>query len=84
MTFQSEMYSYYTHTVIHCSSLTDPDNGTVSLSGTTYNSVSTYSCDSGYVLMGDDMRTCSDTGLWSGNQPTCTGNIDVCTRGCSN
>ena len=51
--------------------LTDPDNGAVSLSGTTYNSVATYSCDSDYVLMGDNTRRCLDTGLWSGSTPTC-------------
>ena len=56
---------------VDCGDLTDPDNGAVSLSGTTYNSVATYSCDSGYVLMGDDMRTCLDTGVWSGSAPTC-------------
>ena len=65
-----------THTDVDCGDLTDPENGAVSVSGTTYNSVATYSCDTGYVLMGDDMTTCLDTGLWSGDQPTCTGNID--------
>ena len=56
---------------VDCGGLTNPENGAVSLSGTTYNSVATYSCDSGYVLMGDDMRTCLDTGSWSGSAPTC-------------
>ena len=56
----------------------DPENGRVSLSGTTltYNSVATYSCDAGYDLMGDNTRTCLGTGNWSGEEPTCTSKLD--------
>ena len=64
-----------THTDVDCGDLTDPDNGAVSVSGTAYNSLATYSCNSGYVLMGDDMRTCLDTGLWSGSTPV---NLTAC------
>ena len=54
----------------------DPENGRVSLSGTTYTSVATYSCDSGYDLMGNDTRTCLGTGNWSGGEPTCISKLD--------
>lgn len=57
---------------VDCGPLDNPEDGAVSLTGTTYISVATYSCDSGYVLMGDEMRTCLDTGLWSGSTPTCS------------
>ena len=62
---------YTTLPGIDCGLLTDPENGEVSFSTATYSSVATYSCDSGYALIGDNMRTCLDTGLWSGSAPTC-------------
>ena len=62
---------YYTCTDIDCGPLGHPDNGRMSLSGTTYNSVATYSCDSGYGLIGNNTRTCLGTGNWSGEEPTC-------------
>ena len=58
--------------VITCEPLVDPPNGVVSFN-TTVNSVATYSCNTGYTLTGDDMRTCLETGVWSGSAPTCTG-----------
>ena len=59
--------------VIDCGSLGNPENGMVSVSTTTYNSVANYSCNTGYNLTGEMSRTCLDTGLWSGSEPTCTG-----------
>ena len=48
----------------------------MSLSGTTYNSVVTYSCGSGYDLIGNNTRTCLETGNWYGGQPICTSKLD--------
>jgi len=31
----------------------------------------TYSCDKGYNLFGDSIRTCQVTGVWSGSERTC-------------
>ena len=39
--------------------------------GTTFGETATYSCDTGFTLIGDTTRTCQATGLWSGNAPTC-------------
>ncbi|XP_078468411.1 sushi, von Willebrand factor type A, EGF and pentraxin domain-containing protein 1-like isoform X2 [Lampetra planeri] len=38
-----------------------------------------YLCNEGYILFGNNMRTCSNIGKWSGKEPSCTiaGN-DVC------
>ncbi len=34
--------------------------------------VATYTCNDGYLLMGDDMmRTCGSERMWSGSEPTC-------------
>ena len=60
---------------VDCGTLGNPANGMVSVSTTTYNSVATYSCNPGYALTGDDMRTCLDTKSWSGSEPTCIGEL---------
>ena len=61
-------------TVVDCPSLTDPANGSVThTSGTTFGQTATYSCNTGYNLVGDSIRTCQATGEWSGSAPTCEG-----------
>ena len=55
-----------------CGTLIDPGNGRVShTTGTTFGQAATYSCDTGYNLMGDSIRMCQATGVWSGSAPTC-------------
>ena len=61
--------------VVNCDGLTDPENGTVTLPGTTFNSTATYSCNDGYNLVGDTTRTCLASGSWSDTAPTCTGGV---------
>ena len=57
-----------------CGTLTNPANGQVShTAGTTFGQTATYSCDTGYNLVGDNTRTCQDTGVWSGSTPGCQG-----------
>ena len=59
-------------TVVDCSALTDPLNGQVShTAGTTFGQTATYSCNTGYNLVGDSTRTCEADGMWSGSAPTC-------------
>ena len=58
-------------TVVDCGSLADPRNGDVDFSSTTFNSKATYSCDKGYVLVGQELRVCQANGDWSGEAPTC-------------
>ena len=60
------------HAVVDCGALDNPENEVVLSTDTTYNSVATYSCNAGYTLTGDDMRTCQSSGVWSGSKPTCT------------
>ena len=60
--------------VVDCGSLTDPANGSVThTAGTTFGQTATYSCNTGYNLVGDSTRTCQATGVWSGSAPTCEG-----------
>jgi len=59
-------------TVVDCNALNDPANGQVNhTSGTTFGETATYSCNTGYNLVGDNTRTCEATGNWSGSAPTC-------------
>ena len=55
-----------------CSELYSPVNGEVTWTGLTSGSTATYTCDSDYQLIGDQIRTCLNTGVWSGRKPTCT------------
>ena len=65
---------YYTLTAVDCGNLTDPHNGQVDhTAGTTLGQTATYSCNTGYNLVGDSTRTCQATGNWSGSAPTCLG-----------
>ena len=61
------------HSAVDCGSLDNPGNWVVSFTTTTYNSVATYSCSTGYTLTGDDRRMCLESGLWSGSEPMCIG-----------
>ena len=57
---------------VDCGTLNAPANGQVSHSaGTAFGQTATYSCDIGYILMGDSTRTCQAMGMWSGSAPTC-------------
>ena len=58
-------------TAIECERLPDIENGRVILSGTIVGSTATYSCSSGYILVGDRTRTCQSSGRWSGSEPFC-------------
>jgi hypothetical protein len=56
---------------VDCGPLGAPANGAVSAPATTFGSVATYSCSSGYRLVGDASRTCTETAVWSGTEPRC-------------
>ena len=66
------LYIYiHISTVVDCNALPDPTNGQVSITGTTFGETATYSCNTGYNLVGDNTRTCQADGMWSGSEPTC-------------
>ena len=61
-------------TAVNCGTLTNSTNGQVSYTaGTTFGQTATYSCNTGYTLVGDSTRTCQSTGVWSGSTPICQG-----------
>ena len=65
-------YLYFYHSEGPCSTLTNPSNGVVTWTGLTSGSTATYTCNSGYELIGNTVRTCQN-GRWSGQAPTCSG-----------
>ncbi len=75
----SEYFPVATSTV--CSDLSAPTNGeSISYNAGTMNNrpvntVATYTCNDGYVLMGDATRTCQSDGDWSSTAPTCAGKL---------
>ena len=67
-------YVFLSLTAVDCGNLTDLANGQVNHTcGTTNGQTATYSCNTGYNLVGDSTRTCQATGNWSGSAPTCAG-----------
>ena len=57
---------------LDCGNLDEPTDGAVTMSNmNVYNSVATYSCNTGYMLIGATQRTCQADGSWSGSGPTC-------------
>ena len=61
-------------TVVECGTLNATTNGQVNhTAGTTFGQTATYSCDTGYNLVGNSTRTCQADGVWSGSEPTCQG-----------
>ena len=55
-----------------CERLLDIANGRVVLSGLTVGSLASYTCNTGFNLVGNSARTCQSNGLWSGVEPFCT------------
>ena len=58
---------------LDCGNLTDPDNGSVSQTGSKVFDVASYSCNPGYKLVPEVgcSRICLDSGNWSGFKPEC-------------
>ena len=71
------LYIFYFFTVVDCGALINPANGLVSHSGTTFGQAATYSCNTGYNLVGNNTRTCQATRMWTGSVPTCQGRLLV-------
>ena len=54
-----------------CGAPDTPSDGDVSYTLTTEGSTVVYSCDDGFVLCGNQNRTCLSTGVWLGSVPDC-------------
>ena len=56
---------------VDCGDLKQPLNGQVFFQSTLFLSEATYSCNSGFELVGEGTRTCQANGQWSGEEPQC-------------
>ncbi|KAL9989269.1 hypothetical protein ACROYT_G003802 [Oculina patagonica] len=55
-----------------CGPLVVPNNGSVTGKKTTFPNEIQFSCDDGFNMHGSRIRKCLSTGIWSGNQTSCT------------
>ena len=67
------IYIFFFPIVVSCGTLANPANGQVGHTGSTFGQTATYSCNTGYNLVGGSTRTCQATGVWSGSPPICQG-----------
>ncbi|CAH1255083.1 SELE [Branchiostoma lanceolatum] len=61
-----------TCTPLQCPELTAPAFGSLSTGDTSYNTVVTFKCDTGYTLNGVDNTRCHAFAGWTNKVPTCT------------
>ncbi|CAI8054234.1 CUB and sushi domain-containing protein 1, partial [Geodia barretti] len=57
--------------VVVCTTLGNPSNGMVSLTGTSIGNTATYTCYDGYELVGVQVLNCQSNGMWDNSPPIC-------------
>ena len=62
---------------IKCDVPRDPLNGRAVYSSVSYNSLISYECNYGYMLIGDSVRRCERNKLWTGDEPHCKGTLYI-------
>ena len=74
LTTYVSIISTYVHIVVDCNQPKDGfRNHVLTPNGTTFNAVAEYICDEGYIIYGNDKRTCLSSGEWSGSVIHCAG-----------
>ena len=73
------MSSVHFPAAIDCGNLADPESGQVTFTPgvvmtleTGLDAIANYTCNEGYDLVGDAMRTCQADEQWTGTEPNCT------------
>ena len=56
---------------VDCGPLTIANGAVDTSSGTTFMMTATYTCNTGYTLIGANTRTCGGDGQWTPDAPTC-------------
>ena len=72
MTINNQIQINFCCLAVDCGSLDALSNGAVDTSsGTTFMMTATYTCNTGYTLIGANTRTCGIDGQWTPDAPTC-------------
>ena len=61
--------------VVDCGDPGIVEHASKAWSSYTYNNVVTYTCNTGYEMLGSANITCQASGFWSDNKPTCTSEL---------
>ena len=61
---------------IQCELPRNPQNGRAVYASVSYNSLISYECNYGYMLIGDSVRRCEKDKQWTGAEPHCKGGLD--------
>lgn len=61
--------------VISCGDLATPPSGKKIGTQTSFGATAIFTCDNGYMLVGSTVRECLSSGLWSGTETRCLGNV---------
>ena len=64
-------FEYRNYATVVCPTLPNPQNGRVSQRGNKPGDRASYTCNSGYELVGQSSRICQNNGQWSGDAPIC-------------
>ena len=80
--FQSKIRSRHIDIIFSCLAIqcevpANPDNGRAVYASVSYNSLISYECTYGYMLIGDSVRRCERNKEWTGKQPHCKGNTQT-------
>ena len=62
---------------IQCELPRNPGNGRAVYASVSYNSLISYECNYGYMLIGDSVRRCEKDKQWTGAEPHCKGGHDL-------
>ena len=62
---------FHLFVTVLCPDLDNPVNGTVTQSGNSEGDTATYTCDSGYELVGQQVLNCQANGTWDTHPPIC-------------
>ncbi len=84
--YQSKSIAMYMHLqrpyAVLCPELSQPSDGTVTITSGAPGGRAIYTCNTGNNLIGSSTRFCLISGIWSGNAPTCQGGCDVGMHAC--
>ena len=68
--YNADTYKFE-YAIVVCPTLSNPQNGRVNQRGNKPGDRASYTCNSGYELVGQSTRICQNNGQWSGDAPTC-------------